>query len=394
MDNASMANAGSQSFVNEVLRLTNQFRAQNRLAPLRANPKLAQAAQAHSGSMAIDDFFSHTGADGSNLGDRAKRAGYEAQRLGENIAAGQRSPESVVNGWINSPGHRANLLNPNYTELGIGYFKLDNDTGSVNYSTYWTQLFGSGDLNAQSVTAPTPVKQTITPPTVNLDPVAKLSFDEGTGKLAIDAALGVKNNGQLRGDASWRTGKAGKAVAFDGQGDYVSLENSKEINLGTHSQRSVSLWFQLDKAAAGRKQVLYEEGGTARGLNAYVQDDLLYFGGWNTPESKWSGSWLNTGKVSAGKWHHAALVLDGQQTVKAGALTAYLDGQRIGQMDGSQLWGHGDGIGIGNVNGGTKFKDGNSSGSAYGLDGAIDELQIFNTALDSSQVKQLATAFG
>ncbi|WP_121970436.1 CAP domain-containing protein [Leptolyngbya sp. BC1307] len=393
-----LVSADVQSFTNEVLRLTNEFRAENGLAPLKANAELAQAAQDYSETMAIGDFFSHTGKDGSNLGDRAERAGYEALRLGENIAAGQRSPESVVNGWINSPGHRANLLNPNYTELGAGYFKLDNDTGSVNYNTYWTQLFGSGDLKPDTAPAPAPTKQPIaklmTPPTVNLDPVAKLSFDEGTGKLAVDTAPGVKNNGRLRGDARWTPGKAGQAVAFDGTGDVVTLNDAKEINLGTHAQRSVSLWFRVDEAAAGRQQVIYEEGGTTRGLNAYVQDDLLYVGGWNTPESKWSGSWLKTGNVSSGQWHHAALVLDGKETVQAGALTAYLDGQKIGQMDGSQLWAHGDGIGIGNVNGNTRFEDGNSSGSAYGLAGAVDEVQIFNSALNSTQVKQLATAFG
>ncbi|UBF24763.1 CAP domain-containing protein [Kovacikia minuta CCNUW1] len=69
---------------------------------------------------------------------------------GENIAAGYSTPEQVVQGWINSPGHRANLLNPSYTELGIGYYYLANDTGSVNYKSYWTQDFGSGDRNPSS----------------------------------------------------------------------------------------------------------------------------------------------------------------------------------------------------------------------------------------------------
>lgn len=67
--------------------------------------------------------------------------------MGENIAAGYSTPEAVVEGWKNSSGHRANLLNPNFTELGVGYYYLANDTGSVNYNRYWTQVFGSGDLN-------------------------------------------------------------------------------------------------------------------------------------------------------------------------------------------------------------------------------------------------------
>jgi uncharacterized protein YkwD len=140
----------SNSFMNEVLRLTNEFRAQNGLAPLTLNGELNAAAQQYSRTMAQDDFFSHTGKDGSQPWDRAGAIGYEARAMGENIAAGQTTPQEVVQGWINSPGHRENLLNPNYTELGVGYFHMQNDTGKVNYRHYWTQLFGSGDTNPDS----------------------------------------------------------------------------------------------------------------------------------------------------------------------------------------------------------------------------------------------------
>jgi hypothetical protein len=142
----------NDTFLSEVLRLSNIFRAKNGLDPLVANIELEKAAQDHSESMAMEDFFSHTDKDGKQPWDRAEEAGYDFTAIAENIAAGQRSPEEVVNGWINSPGHRANLLNPNYTDLGVGYFKLDNDTGKVNYNTYWTQLFGSGD--SSPATAP------------------------------------------------------------------------------------------------------------------------------------------------------------------------------------------------------------------------------------------------
>ena len=147
----------STKFIEQVVKLTNNERAKAGLPPLKLNNKLVNAAQDHSSDMAQDDFFSHTGADGSSIGDRVKGSGYQYSRTGENIAAGQPTPEAVVRGWMNSPGHRANILNPNYTEIGVGYEYLENDTGSVNYNHYWTQVFGTPlNNNAGSRSTPTP----------------------------------------------------------------------------------------------------------------------------------------------------------------------------------------------------------------------------------------------
>ncbi|MGB7085493.1 MAG: CAP domain-containing protein [Phormidesmis sp.] len=392
-------NTGSDTFANEVLKLTNQFRAKNNLPPLKSNGELTQTAQTYSETMARQDFFSHTGKDGSKPWDRAKDAGYTARYMGENIAAGYQSPAQVVEGWINSPGHRANLLNSNFTELGVGYFLLENDTGSVNYKRYWTQVFGSGDLtpsaaltNQQNSSGQNASEQNASNSSGLIpEPVAELSFEKIINNIAADTSTdGGNNKGRLYGDVSPTNGKVGKAVAFDGSGDVITLQNSQDINLGVHAERTVAMWFTVDEAAADSKQVIYEEGGQSRGLNAYVEDDLLYFGGWNTPESNWSGSWISTDKVEVGKWHHLTLVLDGKETVQNGAITAYLDGDKVGQMKGSQLWGHGDRIGLGNVNQTTKFHDGFGSHKGHGLAGAIDELQIFNSALSANQVQQLA----
>lgn len=134
--------AASTAFTSEVLRLTNLFRQQNGLQPLTLNSQLTAAAQTHSQNMGNLDFFSHTGADGSSSGQRVSASGYRWSAVGENIAAGYATPDAVVNGWINSPGHRANILNANYRDIGIGYFYLANDTGRVNWQTYWTQNFG------------------------------------------------------------------------------------------------------------------------------------------------------------------------------------------------------------------------------------------------------------
>ncbi|NJN62177.1 MAG: serine protease [Coleofasciculaceae cyanobacterium RL_1_1] len=130
------------TFEAEVLSLTNQFRQANGVSTLTANTNLSQAAETHSQNMANLDFFSHTGQDGSTAGDRAIAAGYDSTFVGENIGVGYSSPESVVQGWINSPGHRANLLNERYTGLGVGYVFLAEDTGNENWNHYWTQVFG------------------------------------------------------------------------------------------------------------------------------------------------------------------------------------------------------------------------------------------------------------
>ena len=129
-------------FINRVLELTNAQRLQAGLVPLTLNSKLNNSAQAHSEDMALHDFFDHKGSNGSSMSDRALASGYQFYRLGENIAAGYATPEDVVQGWLNSPGHRANILNPNYREIGIGYYYLANDTGNVNQNYYWTQDFG------------------------------------------------------------------------------------------------------------------------------------------------------------------------------------------------------------------------------------------------------------
>uniref|UniRef100_A0ACD5GYD8 CAP domain-containing protein n=1 Tax=Desertifilum tharense IPPAS B-1220 TaxID=1781255 RepID=A0ACD5GYD8_9CYAN len=129
------------AFINRVLELTNQERSRLGLSPLTLSPLLSQAAQTHSQNMALQDFFSHTGLDGSSPSDRARIVGYSSGTA-ENIAAGYTTPEAVVTGWMNSPGHRENILNPNYRTIGVGYHFLANDTGQVNWNHYWTQMFG------------------------------------------------------------------------------------------------------------------------------------------------------------------------------------------------------------------------------------------------------------
>lgn len=187
------------AFIARVLELTNQFRAQNGLSPLKANVELDAAAEGHSEDMANQDYFSHTGKDGSQPWDRAKEVGYEANSMGENIAAGYSTPEAVVEGWKNSPGHRANMLNASYTELGVGYFYLANDTGSVNYNTYWTQLFGSGDLNPNS-NLPSPSPSPAPTPAPTPTPTPGAGDDQLIGTSASEQLAGEGGNDRIYGN--------------------------------------------------------------------------------------------------------------------------------------------------------------------------------------------------
>lgn len=128
--------------INGVLRLVNNKRANKGLKALSLNSKLQQAAQAHTQDMAVNDFFSHTGSDGSSMGDRLRRVGYSYSYAAENIAAGSSTAKAVMKQWMNSPGHRANILSPNATEIGIGYYFQANDSGNQPWGHYWTQNFG------------------------------------------------------------------------------------------------------------------------------------------------------------------------------------------------------------------------------------------------------------
>ncbi|MEU9591067.1 CAP domain-containing protein [Streptomyces sp. NPDC048193] len=128
--------AGLDRATGEVVRLTNGERARAGLPELAPDPRLATAAQAHSADMVARDFYSHTDPDGGRPWDRAAAAGATRRTVGENIACGQRSAAEVVEGWMNSPGHRANILGAGFTHIGVGL------AGGGRAGMYWTQLFG------------------------------------------------------------------------------------------------------------------------------------------------------------------------------------------------------------------------------------------------------------
>lgn len=149
--------SAAEAEARRVLDLTNAERTKAGLAPFALNPNLASAAQTYSDILASTGCFSHACGPVPDMAKRSEAAGYAGWRaLGENIAAGQRTPDQVVAGWMNSPGHRANILNPAYTEIGIGH------SLGGSFGVYWSQSFGSrgnttpGSLAFQPLPTPTP----------------------------------------------------------------------------------------------------------------------------------------------------------------------------------------------------------------------------------------------
>lgn len=116
----------------KVVGLTNQERAKNGLAPLKVDETLSKMAREKSRDMSANGYFSHTSPTYGSPFDMMKQYGISYRSAGENIAMGQRSPEEVVTAWMNSEGHRKNILSPNFTHIGVGHIAQGN---------YWTQEF-------------------------------------------------------------------------------------------------------------------------------------------------------------------------------------------------------------------------------------------------------------
>lgn len=121
-----------RAYEQEVVRLVNVERAKNGLKPLTENWELSRVARYKSQDMADKRYFSHTSPTYGSPFDMMRAFGLSYRTAGENIAYGQRTPQEVVTAWMNSSGHRANILNASFTQIGVGY---------VANGRYWTQMF-------------------------------------------------------------------------------------------------------------------------------------------------------------------------------------------------------------------------------------------------------------
>ncbi|SFB16331.1 uncharacterized protein, YkwD family [Lentibacillus halodurans] len=119
-------------FEQQVVELTNEERTAQGLEPLEVDTELSKVAREKSRDMAENNYFSHDSPNYGSPFDMMKQYGISYQTAGENIAKGQQTPEQVVNGWMESEGHRENIMNPNFTHIGVGY---------VEQGNHWTQQF-------------------------------------------------------------------------------------------------------------------------------------------------------------------------------------------------------------------------------------------------------------
>lgn len=120
------------AYEQKVVDLTNQERVKNDLPALKVDLTLSKMAHEKSRDMSANGYFSHTSPTYGSPFDMMKQYGISYRYAGENIAMGQRTPEEVVKGWMNSEGHRKNILSPNFNYIGVGY---------VSQGNYWTQEF-------------------------------------------------------------------------------------------------------------------------------------------------------------------------------------------------------------------------------------------------------------
>ncbi|SFG54118.1 CAP domain-containing protein [Sporolactobacillus nakayamae] len=135
-DNNQTSNSEMNAYEQKVVELTNQERTKAGLQPLKAdNSTLSKMARAKSQDMSDKNYFDHQSPTYGSPFDMMKKFGISYKTAGENIAAGQKTPEEVVQGWMNSPGHRANILNASFTTIGVGYVQ------GGSYGSYWTQEF-------------------------------------------------------------------------------------------------------------------------------------------------------------------------------------------------------------------------------------------------------------
>ncbi|MDO4742865.1 MAG: SafA/ExsA family spore coat assembly protein [bacterium] len=116
----------------QVINLVNKIRRENGLKELQTNGELSRVARYKSQDMHDKNYFSHTSPTYGSPFNMIKNFGISYNTAGENIAKGYTTPEAVVNGWMNSSGHRANILNASFTQIGVGYYANGN---------YWTQMF-------------------------------------------------------------------------------------------------------------------------------------------------------------------------------------------------------------------------------------------------------------
>ncbi|MEA1988815.1 MAG: Ig-like domain-containing protein, partial [Pseudomonadota bacterium] len=230
---------------------------------------------------------------------------------------------------------------------------------------------------------------------LNQHKVADWEFEANASNIVFDTAGTVADDGTLVGSATLTNG----TLSLDGSGS-VDVADSQDINLGDHNERTIVFTFKADSLGPDAYQVLYEEGGSTRGLNIFLTPDgEIGVGGWNidASQSDWDGNWIvdNGTDLRDGSWHQVTLVLDGGTDPLApnGSMTGYIDGVEFGSSEAGMLYAHSDDIQIGDVDGSTLIDTqagpaGETVTSAP-YSGEIAQGEIYDIALSTTEVQGL-----
>lgn len=208
----------------------------------------------------------------------------------------------------------------------------------------------------------------------------------GSGGASID---GIYQNGAAQGATTLYNNGGDVSVDFDGINDRIRIPNSPLINTAASTpERTVELVFNADTVAG--RQVLYEEGATVNGLTIYIDNGNIHVTGEDDQGAqRWADANINA-PIVAGQTYHIAFVFD----LPNNSFTGYLDGVDIGSVGvaNGTFPSHSGGIGIGRVNGGVQFHDGESGGSGFAFDGRISDVALYNRALANSELLSHATS--
>jgi len=248
---------------------------------------------------------------------------------------------------------------------------------------------GEEDLSVSEVeinSSPRPISEVILQSNpilyYSLDDTSNTAVNLGTAGASLD---GTYVNGASSGAAALYDNGGTFSAQFDGTNDRINVPDSPLINTAPTNERTVELVFNADTTAG--RQVLYEEGATVNGLTIYIDDGLVYV----TAEDNNNYADINiNAAINAGETYHVAFVFDRFNN----SFTGYLDGVEIGTAGvGNQIFpSHSGDIGIGRVNGGVQFHDGEDGGSGFAFQGRISDVAIYNDALSQSALETRANS--
>lgn len=327
----------------------------------------------------------------------------------DNIDTSIRSYDFTANGNVTADQVRIVFLNDQWDPVaGIdANLIVDNiSIGGIPYETEAESVFSTGTWLDGSVVDGFGRGDTLhvngyfqfSSNATNAPPIAHWSFDSVSDNQTPDISNNGNNHaGTLRSGISLieAGGPLGGALNFDGQGTYISVDDSTDINLGTHPQLTVTSWFKVDNSTIflpneveERKQVIYEQGGVSNGLNIYIENGVLYAGVW--VDGIWEGTYLSTNEIESYKWHQVTVVLDaspGSSALQPNAFRAYLDGVEFGSGSAVELPNHTGNIGIGGISQHTQFHNGElRTNGTDNFAGDIADLKIYDQAISAEAI--------